>query len=55
MTRYFRNSKYEIEVSNPHNICRGVKAVLVDGVSADSNKIPAFNDGNTHSIEIIMG
>jgi cellobiose phosphorylase len=45
ITRYFRNSKYEIEVRNPLNICRGVKTVKVDGVLSDSNKIPPLSRG----------
>ena len=54
-TRQFRNATYEIKVSNPSHLCKGVKSVTVDGNAIEGNLIPAFSDGKTHSVEVVMG
>ena len=54
-TRQFRGATYDIKVSNPDHINKGVKSVLVDGNAIESNVIPAFGDGKTHSVEVVMG
>jgi cellobiose phosphorylase len=55
VTRKFRNATYQIEVRNPKNVSKGVKSVKVDGKTLDGRVIPVFNDGQTHTVEIIMG
>ena len=35
-------------------VCKGVKAMTVDGNAVDGNVIPAFADG-VHEVEVIMG
>jgi cellobiose phosphorylase len=54
-TRQFRGATYDIKVSNPDHINKGVKSVLVDGNAIEGNIIPAFGDGKTHSVEVVMG
>ena len=54
-TRQFRGATYDIKVSNPAHINKGVKSVLVDGNAIEGNVIPAFGDGKTHSVEVVMG
>ncbi|MCQ9207845.1 MAG: hypothetical protein NG712_00450 [Omnitrophica bacterium] len=53
--RSFRGSVYEIEVQNPHRVCRGVKKVSVDHGPIKGNLIPVFSDGKTHKIKVVMG
>lgn len=53
--REFRGATYEISVSNPEKISKGVKNIVVDGKSIEGNILPIFNDGKTHAIEVIMG
>jgi cellobiose phosphorylase len=55
VTRRFRSALYEIEVRNPHHVSRGVKSLTVDGRTLEGNLIPAFGDGQAHSVEIVMG
>ena len=55
VTRKFRNAWYRIEVKNPAHINKGIQSVTVDGESLEDNLIPAFNDGETHLVQIIMG
>ncbi len=53
--RKFRNAVYDISVDNPGNISKGVSSVKVDGKFIEGNKLPVFNDGKKHSVEITMG
>lgn len=40
-TRRFRGNTYHVTVHNPHHLCRGVRALLVDGQRVAGNLIPA--------------
>ena len=53
--RAFRGCIYEIEVKNPRRVCRGIKKILVDHGPIEGNLIPAFSDGKTHKIKVVMG
>lgn len=53
--RKFRNAIYEISVKNPDHVSKGVVLMFVDGKKLEGNIAPIFNDGQKHSIEIIMG
>jgi cellobiose phosphorylase len=53
--REFRGAIYNIEIVNPENVSKGVKQVITDGNSSDSNKIPLFEKGSSHNIKVIMG
>ncbi|MBE5881567.1 MAG: glycosyl transferase [Lachnospiraceae bacterium] len=54
-TRQFRGATYDIKVSNPNHVCKGIKSVVVDGNAIDGNVIPSFGDGKTHTVEVVMG
>ena len=54
-TRKYRNATYDIKISNPDHISKGIKSVTVDGKAIDGNLLPVFADGNTHSVEVVMG
>ncbi len=54
-TRQFRGATYDIKVSNPNHINKGIKSVTVDGNAIEGNIIPAFGDGKTHNVEVVMG
>ncbi len=55
VTRKFRNSLYTIKVSNPERVNRGIKSITVDGAKLVGQLIPAFPEGQTHTVDIIMG
>ncbi|MBP8056647.1 MAG: glycosyl transferase family 36 [Chloroflexi bacterium] len=55
VTRKFRHAWYRIEVQNPHHVNKGIQSLTVDGKAVASNLIPAFNDGETHLVQMIMG
>ena len=55
VTRRFRHAWYQIEVKNPQHVSKGIKSLTVDGKTIAGNLVPAFNDGQSHRVEIIMG
>ena len=54
-TRKFRGTTYQIEVVNPDGKSKGVKEIVVDGISQVSNMIPASGDGKEHIVKVILG
>ena len=44
---------YEIEVSNPEHVSRGVRRITVDGRETD--RIPALPAGSTADVRVVMG
>jgi len=55
ISRKFRNSTFEISITNPDHVSKGVKKLVVDGNEISGNVIPVFNDGKTHAVEVVMG
>jgi cellobiose phosphorylase len=53
--RRFRGADYQINVTNPKRVCRGVVSILLDGEALQGTLIPAFGDGALHSVDVIMG
>ncbi|MES1154282.1 MAG: glycosyl transferase family 36, partial [Rhodanobacter sp.] len=49
-------TRYEIEVENPHRVCRGVARVELDGQTLTADKdVPLADDGATHRLRIVLG
>ena len=55
VSRRFRGAIYDITISNPDHVCRGVKKVVVDGKEISGNVLPVFSDGQHHTAEVILG
>jgi len=55
VSRRFRGATYEIAINNPDHVCKGVKAVTVDGQAIDGNVLPVFADGKTHEVVVTLG
>ncbi len=55
VTRKFRGATYEIRISNPTGVCRGISRVVADGKEQDTNLLPLFTDGQVHHVDVIMG
>lgn len=53
MTREWRGASYEIRVSNPDGVMKGVKEIYLDGEKVD--KIPLMEKGTVHQVEVVMG
>lgn len=55
MTRKFRGATYNIEVTNPDHISKGVKELIVNGKTLNNTIIPLLEEGKSHTVKIIMG
>jgi cellobiose phosphorylase len=55
VSRQFRGATYDITVSNPDHICKGVKSVTVDDKGVEGNVLPVFADGKEHKVEVVLG
>jgi cellobiose phosphorylase len=55
ISRKFRGATFDITISNPDHISKGIKTLIVDGNKVDGNVIPVFNDGDVHKVEAVMG
>lgn len=55
ITRKFRGSTYQIKISNPNSVSKGVTKIVMDGDILNGNILPVFNDGKTHLVEVFMG
>lgn len=55
LKRPFRGASYEIEVSNPNGMNRGVKSLKIDGERISGNIIMPYTDGRTHSVSVTLG
>ena len=55
MQRKFRGATYQLIIKNPDHVSKGVKELIINGKSTDSNVIPLLEKGKVHTVEIIMG
>ena len=53
--RKFRGATYNIRVINKNHVRKGVSRIIIDGRLSDSNLIPVFEAGTTHSVLLEMG
>jgi cyclic beta-1,2-glucan synthetase len=51
----YLGTRYEIIVSNPDRVCRGVTRAALDGVAVDPGAIPLVDDMGTHTVHIDLG
>jgi cyclic beta-1,2-glucan synthetase len=49
------NTKYTIRVENPNGQNRGVSDVMMDGEDLPEGEIPLLDDGEEHSVRVILG
>ena len=54
-SRQFRGATYNITISNPDHVCKGIKSVTVDGKAIDGNVIPPAAKGTTVDVKVVMG
>jgi cellobiose phosphorylase len=52
--RKFRGTTFNIKVSNPSHVSKGVKEVFVDGVRIEGNKVPVQEKSNCE-VKVLMG
>ncbi len=55
LSRQFRGATYDITVSNPKHVSKGIASVTVDGKAIAGNVLPVFGDGKQHAVSVVMG
>lgn len=53
--REYRKTKYDITISNPEGVEKGIKLITVDGKVVNTNVLPLFNDKDIHEVNITLG
>jgi cellobiose phosphorylase len=54
--RRFRGDTFNIRVTNPDGVSKGVKSLSLDGVALDPAKpVPVPGDGKAHAVEVVLG
>jgi cyclic beta-1,2-glucan synthetase len=53
----YRSSHYDIAVSNPDGVSRGVVRAELDGIALPGTepRIPLMDDGATHRVRVVLG
>ncbi|MDD3838989.1 MAG: glucoamylase family protein [Clostridia bacterium] len=51
----YKNSVYNIHVTNDQGVCRGIKEMYIDGQPQPDNTINLYDDGKEHHVKVIMG
>jgi cellobiose phosphorylase len=55
VTRRFRGATYEIEVTNPDHVSKGVRQLSVDGTALEGNVVPLGPPGTHQHVIVEMG
>ena len=55
LTRKFREGTYEIKVTNPDHVEKGIKSITVDGKPIDGCVIPYEKGKTDYKVEVVMG
>jgi len=55
VTKKFMGDTYQIKVTNPENVEKGIKEIKVDGKVIEGNLIKPVKDGAVHQVEVLMG
>jgi cellobiose phosphorylase len=55
VVRRFRGTRYDIRISNPDCVHRGVQEIKVDGQLLKGTTLPLFHDHGVHVVEVLMG
>ncbi len=55
LTRVFRGGKYEISVSNPDKVEKGVKSLIVNGKKTEGCVIPFEEGVKEYKVEVVLG
>ncbi|HEU4915829.1 MAG TPA: glucoamylase family protein [Acidimicrobiia bacterium] len=52
----YHSARYEIQVSNPNGVTRGVTSLTLDGTTLDpGSELKLVDDGLTHRVRIVLG
>ena len=55
LTRAFREGTYQIHVTNPNHVEKGIQSITVDGQPVDGCVIPYEKGKTDYHVEVVMG
>jgi cyclic beta-1,2-glucan synthetase len=55
VTYRFGRTEYVVRVANPEGVNRGIRQVVLDGLSMPEDRIPLTDDGQPHEVSVLMG
>jgi cellobiose phosphorylase len=55
VTRKYRGATYNINVTNPNGVSKGVKSITLNGKAVDGNVLPILDAGSEAQVEVVMG
>lgn len=55
IVREFRGNTFNITISNPNSVSKGVASLTVDGKLLAGNIIPVSGSGGTYQVEVVLG
>ncbi|OBR69456.1 glycosyl transferase [Paenibacillus oryzae] len=55
IVREFRGNTFNIAISNPNGVSKGVASLTVDGKALEGNTIPVSGSGGTYQVEVVLG
>ncbi len=55
VTRKYRGATYNINVTNPNGVSKGIKSITLNGKAVDGHVLPILQAGSEAQVEVIMG
>lgn len=55
ITRVWRGATYQISVTNPHGVEKGVASVMCNGVPCEGALVPVMEPGSVNAVDVVMG
>ncbi len=55
INRKFRGTDYQIKISNPRHVSKGIKKLIINGKEISGNIIPLADKGSKNVVEAVMG
>jgi len=54
VNRKYRGASYELSVTNPNHVSKGISKILLNGSELESNLVPIQEPGTCNKVEVIM-
>ena len=55
ITRKYRGAEYQIEITNPSKVSKGIKELWINGELTQGNKIPLMPEGSVNKVKVVLG
>jgi cellobiose phosphorylase len=55
IVREFRGNTFNITISNPNGVSKGVASLTVDGKALEGHTIPVSGSGGSYQVEVVLG